>query len=85
MAHGRICRPSPSAAGLADPLDDDVVRNYWVGGPLLDKVDPDELLTRLRSAFAGQVTGMLDDIPVGTASGPPQFPRVRRVPVGAIP
>jgi hypothetical protein len=56
-----------SAAGLADPLDDDVVRNYWVGGPLLDKVDPDELLTRLRSAFAGQVTGMLDDIPGGTA------------------
>ncbi len=32
------------AAGIADPLDDGVVRNYWVGGPLLDKVDPDELL-----------------------------------------
>ena len=45
------------AAGISDPLDDDVVRNYWVGGPLLDKVDPDELLTRLRSAFTGQVTG----------------------------
>ena len=50
------------AAGISDPLDDDVVRNYWVGGPLLDKVDPDELLARLRSAFTGQVTGMLDDI-----------------------
>ena len=45
------------AAGIADPLDDDVVRSYWVGGPLLDKVDPDELLARLRSAFTGQVTG----------------------------
>ena len=46
--------------GYLRPLDDDVVRNYWVGGPLLDKVDPDELLTRLRSAFTGQVTGLLD-------------------------
>ena len=44
-----------------------MVRNYWVGGPLLDKVDPDELLTRLRSAFTGQVTGMLDDICAGNA------------------
>ncbi len=50
------------AAGVSDPLDDEVVRNYWVGGPLLGKVDPDALLTRLRSAFTGQVTGMLDDI-----------------------
>ena len=55
------------AAGIADPLDDDVVHNYWVGGPLLDKVDPDELLTRLRSAFTGQVTGMLDDMMPGNA------------------
>ena len=55
------------AAGIADPLDDGVVRNYWVGGPLLDKVDPDELLARLRSAFIGQVTGMLDDITAGNA------------------
>ena len=50
------------AAGLSDPLDDDVVRNYWIGGPLLDKVDPVELLTRLREVFTGQVTGILDDI-----------------------
>jgi uncharacterized protein DUF6390 len=53
------------AAGIADPLDDDVVRNYWVGGPLLAKVDPDELVTCLKSAFTGQVTGMLDDIAAG--------------------
>lgn len=51
------------AAGISDPLDEDVVRNYWVGGPLLDKVDPAELLSRLRSAFTGQVTGLLDDLP----------------------
>jgi hypothetical protein len=50
------------ATGIADPLDDDIVRNYWVGGPLLDKVDPDELLTRLRTAFTGQVTGVLDTV-----------------------
>ncbi len=50
------------AARIPDPLDDDVVRNYWIGGPLLDKVDPDELLTRLRRAFTGQVTGLLDNI-----------------------
>ncbi|RDH75154.1 hypothetical protein DVS77_27635 [Mycolicibacterium moriokaense] len=55
------------AAGIADPLDEDVVRNYWVGGALLDKVDPDDLLTRLRSAFAGQVTGMLDGVPAESA------------------
>jgi hypothetical protein len=41
------------------------VRSYWVGGPLLDKVDPAELLSRLRSAFTGQVTGLVDDLPDG--------------------
>jgi len=51
------------AAGIADPLDDDVVRSYWVGGPLLDKVDPAELVARLRSAFTGQVTGLLNNLP----------------------
>lgn len=51
------------AAGVSDPLDDDVVRSYWVGGPLLDKVDPAELLSRLRRAFTGQITGLLADLP----------------------
>jgi uncharacterized protein DUF6390 len=51
------------AAGISDPLDADVVRSYWVGGPLLDKVDPTELLSRLRNAFKGQVTGMLGALP----------------------
>ena len=50
------------AAGVSDPLDEDIVRSYWVGGPLLDKVDAGELLTRLRRAFRGQVTGMLADL-----------------------
>jgi hypothetical protein len=58
-------RAIADATGISDPLDADVVRNYWVGGPLLAKVDPKELLTRLRRAFTGQVTGMLDDIPAG--------------------
>lgn len=51
----------------ADPLDEDVVRSYWVGGPVLDEVDADDLLVRLRSAFAGQVTGLLGDLANGRA------------------
>jgi hypothetical protein len=50
------------AAGVADPLDDHVVRNYWVGGPLLAKVDADDLLGRLRTSFTGQVTGILNTV-----------------------
>jgi hypothetical protein len=50
------------AAGGCDPLDDDVVRSYWVGGALLDRVDPAQLLGRLRTAFTGQVTGLLDEL-----------------------
>jgi hypothetical protein len=50
------------ATGADDPLDDDVVRSYWVGGPLLDRVDPDALLSRLRTAFTGQLTGMLGEL-----------------------
>lgn len=50
----------------SDPLADDVVRGYWVGGPLLDRVDPAALLEELRSTFHGQVTGLLDAVtPVG--------------------
>ena len=44
-----------------DPLDPAVVHNYWVGGPLLQAVDPDGLLSRQRASFAGQVTGLLDE------------------------
>jgi hypothetical protein len=47
------------AAGIDDALDADVVESYWVGGPLLERVDPTALLDRLRGDFAGQVTGLL--------------------------
>lgn len=50
-----------------DPLDDEVVRSYWVGGPLLDRVDPVLLQQRLRVAFAEQVTGLLTRLPDGCA------------------
>ena len=54
------------AVGSSDPLDEDVVRSYWVGGPSLHKVDPADLLARLRTAFKGQVTGLLDEVAVTT-------------------
>lgn len=50
------------AAGIQDPLDVRVVRSYWVGGPLLDRIDPMVLLARLRQAFSGQVTGLLAEV-----------------------
>ena len=50
------------AIGVSDPLDADIVRNYWVGGALLDKVDADDLILRLRTAFSGQVSGLLKDL-----------------------
>jgi Family of unknown function (DUF6390) len=55
------------AVGETDPLDAEIVRNYWVGGPLLQAVDPDALLIRLRKSFAGQVTGLLDELAPGQA------------------
>jgi Family of unknown function (DUF6390) len=51
-----------TAAGVDDPLDADVVRNYWLGGELLGNVDSGRLLAHLREAFAGQPTGLLDDM-----------------------
>ncbi|WP_431239493.1 DUF6390 family protein [Mycolicibacterium aichiense] len=51
-----------AAAGIQDPLDADVVRTYWVGGSLLDVVDPGTLTARLRSLFAKQPTGVLDRV-----------------------
>lgn len=50
-----------------DPLGEEVVRSYWVGGPLLDEVDPATLQRRLRDAFTGQVTGLLSALPDGHA------------------
>ena len=56
-------RAIADAGGISDPLDVDVVRNYWVGGPLLDKVDAEDLLRTLRRSFTGQITGMLHEVP----------------------
>jgi Family of unknown function (DUF6390) len=44
-------------AGTDDPLAEDVVRAYWVGNDLLDRVDPDALVARLGDRFRGQVGG----------------------------
>jgi len=51
------------ALGTSDPLDEDVVHSYWVGGPSLHRVKPADLLARLRTMFKGQVTGLLDTVP----------------------
>lgn len=53
------------AVGLPDPLDEQIVRSYWVGGPLLADVDASALLTTLRIAFSGQVTGLLAEVSPG--------------------
>ena len=55
------------AVGATDPLGENVVRSYWVGGPSLRRVDPSDLLARLRTVFKGQVTGLLDEVPCTTA------------------
>jgi hypothetical protein len=44
-------------AATGDPLAEDVVRAYWVGNRLLDRVDPDALVDRLRDRFRGQAGG----------------------------
>ena len=44
-----------------------MVRNYWVGGALLDTVDPAWLLDRLRGDFTGQATGLLGSVDMAMA------------------
>ncbi|MGB3354507.1 MAG: DUF6390 family protein [Mycobacterium sp.] len=55
-------RAIADAAGRPDPLDEEVVRSYWVGGQLLNDVDPSVMLARLRDAFSRQVTGLLAEV-----------------------
>jgi hypothetical protein len=55
-------RAIADAAAIADPLDPEVMASYWIGGPLLDRLDPRRLLDTLCSAFTGQVTGLLAEI-----------------------
>jgi Family of unknown function (DUF6390) len=52
-------RAIAAAIGVEDALDADVVHGYWVGGPQLERVDPAALLDGLKTAFKGQVTGLL--------------------------
>lgn len=49
-------------AGDGDPLHAEVVRAYWVGGALLDRLAPATLLAGLRGAFSAQLTGLLDEL-----------------------
>jgi len=56
------------AAGAgADPLDDAVVRAYWLGTPLAARVDPAAFAAMVRARFAGQVGGAWDGL--GEAGG----------------
>jgi Family of unknown function (DUF6390) len=54
-----------AAATGRDPMDTDVVRAYWVGGPLLDRVGTAPLLHRLRRAMSGQPCGLLSEAAPG--------------------
>lgn len=49
-------------AGTGDPLDRRVVHAYWLGGDLLDAVDPERFEQLVRDAFGAQpgVAGRLD-------------------------
>jgi Family of unknown function (DUF6390) len=51
-----------AATGRDDPLDPEVVSAYWVGGPMLDRVDGSHMIDRLRDALSGQPTGLLDQL-----------------------
>ena len=45
------------SAGVADPLDAEVVDAYWIGNDLLDHVDPAALVARLTDRFHAQTGG----------------------------
>jgi hypothetical protein len=56
------------AAGIADPLDPQVVEAYWIGNHLLDHVDPQQLHASMEERFGPMVdqsqwTTMADGIP----------------------
>jgi hypothetical protein len=55
-------RAIAAAAEEVDPLDADVVRSYWIGGPLLERLNEAKLLDALRGAFSAQVTGLLAEL-----------------------
>lgn len=43
-----------TAAGIDDPLDERVVHAYWVGGDLLDRLDPETFARAVGAGFGGQ-------------------------------
>lgn len=57
-----------AAVGAGHPLETAVVRSYWIGGPQLAAVDGARLARRLRAAFAGQPTGVLDSVRAGAVA-----------------
>jgi hypothetical protein len=61
-----------AAAGVDDPLHPDVVAAYWLGGDLLDSVDPQTLAALVRDTFASQpgVRDRLAWLPDLAAAGP---------------
>lgn len=56
-------------AGVDDALDPDVVAAYWLGGELLDRVDPAAFVAAVRRGFGGQpgVRERLAELPEGGA------------------
>lgn len=60
----RLCRSFEGAwpyleliarsAGIADPLDPRVVEAYWIGGPLLGRVRPNDFAMHLGARFRGR-------------------------------
>ncbi|MCI4676683.1 DUF6390 family protein [Candidatus Mycolicibacterium alkanivorans] len=51
-----------TAIGARSPLDTEVVRSYWIGGPQVAAVDRARLWSRLGTVFANQPTGVLDTV-----------------------
>lgn len=49
-----------AASGITDPLDAAVVEAYWIGDPLLDRIEPGWLAASLDERFARRVGGDRD-------------------------
>jgi hypothetical protein len=58
-----------AAAGISDPLDSHVVRSYWTGGPLLERVPPAMLAAHLEERFRHQVGRHWSDLAKLAAAG----------------
>jgi len=56
-------------AGVDDPLADEVVEAYWVGGGLLDRVDLSEWCWHLHDRFRHQLGGEWERLVAGAVAG----------------